>query len=228
MNEKAKGMKIKVLEDGPYLVTGNVPLSEKIISSKGGNYEWKEGEELPQSATYTLCRCGKTKTPPFCDGMHTKAGFFGEENASRKSYAERAMLCKGPEIDMMDDRRCAFARFCHRHGSDAWELIVRSNDPQEREEAIKAAAACPSGRLVAVTKDGEILEPELEPGIEIIQDPERGVSGGIYVKGGIPIEATDGTQYEIQNRVVLCRCGSSRIKPFCDATHVSTGYRDNK
>lgn len=35
--------KIKVTKNGPYIVTGNVKLSEKIITSKGKTYEYKEG-----------------------------------------------------------------------------------------------------------------------------------------------------------------------------------------
>ena len=59
-----------------------------------------------------------------------------------------------------------------------------------------------------------------------MQDPEREVSAFIFVKGGIPIEAGDGAEYEIRNRVALCRCGRSQDKPYCDATHVVIEYRD--
>jgi CDGSH-type Zn-finger protein len=36
----------------------------------------------------------------------------------------------------------------------------------------------------------------------------------------------DGTQYEIRNRVTLCRCGASRNKPFCDGNHVLIVFND--
>jgi hypothetical protein len=82
--------------------------------------------------------------------------------------------------------------------------------------------------LVAAEKDGKKIEPVYEPAIEIVQDPEEGVSAGIFVKGIIPIESSDGTTYEIRNRVALCRCGKSRNKPFCDATHVEIEFTDKK
>ena len=82
--------------------------------------------------------------------------------------------------------------------------------------------------MTAVEKDGTVHEPVYSPGIEILQDPEERVSCGIFVKGGIPIEAADGSLYEVRNRVVLCRCGFSGNKPFCDSRHVPEGYRDDE
>lgn len=223
-----KEYKITIAENGPYIVSGNVPLSEKIIVPKGKSYELKEGCELPQSEKYALCRCGKSKNPPFCDGTHAKIGFVGTETASKEKYKDRAELRGGPVVDLLDDHRCALARFCHRETGDAWELTRASDNEANRKEAIQAANECPSGRITAVIKPGEVIEPELEPSIEIVQDPEKGVSAGIFVKGNIPIESADGQIYEIRNRVALCRCGQSENKPFCDARHVSTEYFDGK
>jgi CDGSH-type Zn-finger protein len=52
------------------------------------------------------------------------------------------------------------------------------------------------------------------------------VSGPIWAKGGITVEAADGFQYEVRNRVTLCRCGASKNKPFCDGTHCSIKFND--
>jgi CDGSH-type Zn-finger protein len=30
----------------------------------------------------------------------------------------------------------------------------------------------------------------------------------------------------VRNRMALCRCGMSRNKPFCDATHVNADFID--
>ena len=62
--------RIRIIKNGPYIVTGNVLLSEKFITPKGPSYELKNGRQLPQSEEYALCRCGKSKNPPFCDGSH--------------------------------------------------------------------------------------------------------------------------------------------------------------
>lgn len=218
--------KIKIVKNGPYLVSGNVPLSEKIIVSGNKGYEYMDGSELTQSDTYALCRCGKSKKAPFCDGTHEKIRFDGTETAQRDTYRARSELLEGPGIDLLDDNRCAFARFCNREKGDVWHLVENSDNEENTQEAILAASECPSGRLVALDKQGHEIEPEYEPSIVIIQDGQRSVSGGIFVRGKIPIESTDGSIYEIRNRVVLCRCGKSKNKPFCDATHVLIDFVD--
>lgn len=212
--------KIKIIKNGPYIVYGNVPLHEKIIAPKGNGYELLDGRELPNSEVYSLCRCGKTKTPPFCDGSHVKEKFDGTETAARDKYIDRAELIIGPELDLLDDDRCAFARFCHREKGSAWDLIEHSDIAENKSEAILAASECPAGRLTAVDKEGNLIEPEYKPAIEIVQDPEMQVGAAIFVKGNIPVESSDGQLYEIRNRYALCRCGMSKNKPFCDATHI--------
>jgi len=225
-NKKNNNRKIKISNAGPYLVTGHIPLSEKIITPKGKGYEWKDGRKFPQSEEYALCRCGKSKNAPFCDSSHVGNGFTGTEIASKDIYMDRAELLEGSMVDLLDDNRCAFARFCHRGKGNVWELIEDSNNKESKKEAIQGASDCPAGRLVAVEKSGKTIEPTYEPSIEIIQDPEKGVSAGIFVKGNIPIESSDGEVYEIRNRVALCRCGKSSNKPFCDATHVPSKFSD--
>lgn len=220
MNNK----KIKIIKNGPYLVSGNVDLGEKIITPNENGYEYKDGCIMQQNETYTLCRCGHTKDNPFCDGSHVKVKFDGTETASREPFNDRAEVFEGPGIDLLDDGRCAYARFCHRKDGDAWGLTEDSDDDYLRNEAIIAAKECPAGRLLAVNKSGEELESLLNKSIELLQDPELGVSGPIYVKGKIPIESADGYVYEIRNRQTLCRCGKSKIKPFCDLSHVKSKF----
>ena len=220
-------MKIKIEKDGPYVVTGGVPISEQIIVPRGRGYVLKEGRKLPQNEEYRLCRCGRSGNQPFCDDAHEGCEFDGTETASQRPYAERIYAkLEGPDLDLLDDRRCAFLRFCHRDTGSVWALTRNSDDPEYRREAILAAYECPAGRLTATDKEGQPYDEPHDPAIEILEDPERGVSGPIYVKGGIPIELADGSVYPAQNRVTLCRCGASSDKPFCDAAHVTIGFRD--
>jgi CDGSH-type Zn-finger protein len=220
-------LRIKITENGPYLVSGGIPIKEMVITRVGHHYELREGRELPQSAEYALCRCGQSHSAPFCDGVHMHTNFYGKETASREPYYKRVSdITSGKTMHLLDDNRCAFARFCHTERGDIWNLTAKDSDPLNREAAIRAARECPAGRLVAADKDMNPLEEEFDPEIIIMQDPEKNASSGIYVKGPITIEAADGTEYEIRNRVMLCRCGKSENKPFCNANHVPFGFND--
>jgi len=95
------------------------------------------------------------------------------------------------------------------------------------ELVIEEAGLCPSGRYVACDPDSDsAIEPEFEPSIGLVEDPHLGVSGPLFVRGGIPVYSEDGTPYEVRNRVTLCRCGGSKNKPFCDGTHIARSFSD--
>ena len=75
-------------------------------------------------------------------------------------------------------------------------------------------------------KTGKVMEKEFEQSISLVEDPQNKVSGPIWVKGGVPVESSDGSTYEVRNRVTLCRCGKSQNKPFCDGSHIDEGFDD--
>ena len=225
MPNKSKSLlirgKVKVSENGPYLVSGYIPLSKQRIGidAEGYSFEWREGEKYPPQESYSLCRCGHSKTKPFCDGTHAKIHFDGKEKANRQAYLDQASKIVGPALDLTDVKElCAAARFCDRAGG-IWTLTRRSGNQEAKRTAIEEAGNCPAGRLVVWNKEGEPIEPGFEPSIVIVEDPQEEMSGPIWVRGGIPIESADGRIYEIRNRLTLCRCGKSSNKPFCDGSH---------
>jgi CDGSH-type Zn-finger protein len=219
--------RIKVVKDGPLIVTGNVPLGEEIVvrGPDGEPSGWKKGPSFPDRSTYALCRCGASKSKPFCDGRHVEAAFDGTETARREPSLENAEKTIGPGVDLTwSEDLCNEACFCHR-GEGAWAYAEGSADAGNLEKAVEEACACPSGSLVAWDKaTGAAIEPVWEPGISLIEEPRLGTSGPIWVKGGIPVESVDGAEYERRNRVTLCRCGLSRKKPICDGAHLEAGF----
>jgi CDGSH-type Zn-finger protein len=219
--ELNKNFKIRISRNGPYLVSGGIPLSEQIIGTNAEGYssEWHQGKEFPLKENYALCRCGQSKHKPFCDGTHTQMNFDGSETATREPYLEQAERIRGPELELTDAKElCAIARFCERAGG-IWDLVQKPNTPEAKDIAIEEAGNCPSGRLVVWDKNGNKIEPKFELSIALVEDPQEGVQGPIWVRGGIPIESANGTIYEIRNRITLCRCGRSSNKPFCDGGH---------
>ena len=215
--------RITITKNGPYMVSGEVPIAEQIIvkNDAGDAVEWCQGKEFETKQTYTLCRCGHSKKKPYCDGSHVKAEFDGTETASKKPYIEQATTIEGPELTLTDvEDLCALALFCDRAG-DIGTLVQHSDDPEFKEIAIQEAMDCPAGRLVVWNKDGTPIEPMFEPSIGVVEEPEIDVHGPLWVRGGIPVVSEDGTTYEVRNRVTLCRCGRSANMPFCDGSHAA-------
>jgi CDGSH-type Zn-finger protein len=71
-------VEIKVRHNGPYKVTGPV----RLIDADGNELE------LPDDGKpIVLCRCGASKTKPFCDKTHSEIGFEAAERAAPESDA---------------------------------------------------------------------------------------------------------------------------------------------
>ena len=159
--------KIKVTKNGPYLVSGGIPLSaQKIrVDSDQQSHGWQEGQKFPAQENYALCRCGKSANKPYCDGSHVKAHFDGTETASDQTYLKQAKVFNGPDLKLTDAGEfCASARYCDRAGG-TWTLTDNSDKAEARKTAIEEAGECPSGRLITWDKNGKPIEPHFEPSI---------------------------------------------------------------
>lgn len=63
-------VEIKVRDHGPYKVTGPI----RLIDVDGREWELDEG-------SVALCRCGLSRSKPFCDSSHREGGFESCERA---------------------------------------------------------------------------------------------------------------------------------------------------
>jgi CDGSH-type Zn-finger protein len=221
--------KVTIIKNGPYRVSGAVPLSKQIIAvnKEGESETWQQGHVYPEQQDYKLCRCGHSQNKPFCDGTHKQIQFDGTETASREPYAAQAKVFDGPAMQLADaESLCAFARYCDPHGQ-VWSQVEHTGEHAVRERFIRQTGNCPSGRLVAIDKHtGRAVEPSLPVSIGLVEDPAQQCSGPIWLRGGIPVVSAEGFEYEVRNRVTLCRCGASRNKPFCDGSHATIKFRD--
>jgi len=229
INDKSEA-RVVVSHDGPYIVTGNVPLSRQTIvaDANGASVAWQESADFPQTAKYALCRCGQSNKKPFCDGTHAKIGFDGHETAGREPYLKQAMEIDGPKLLLTDQENlCAFARFCDSNGS-VWVEVSSTDDAGVWATFLRQVGNCPSGRLVAWDGSTERpVEHKLPTSIGLVEDPEEDCSGPIWLRGEITLVSADGSAYETRNRVTVCRCGQSANKPFCDGTHAKVKFHSN-
>ena len=82
-------------------------------------------------------------------------------------------------------------------------------------------AGVPSGASQAAASAGV---PAGAPPAAATITPYR--DGPLLVRGPVKLVDQDGRPIDVgRATVALCRCGRSRIKPFCDGTHRAAGFR---
>lgn len=120
----------------------------------------------------------------------------------------------GPDVDIVyDGKRCIHARHCVL-GQPG---VFRANTPgawihpdaATPEALVTVAQMCPSGAIRYRRHDGGA--EEAPPPVNLIQLRENGPLG---VRANIVLDGVS-----IGMRAVLCRCGASKNKPFCDGSH---------
>jgi CDGSH-type Zn-finger protein/uncharacterized Fe-S cluster protein YjdI len=173
---------------------------------------------------YLLCRCGKSKTMPFCDATHARLPFDGTETADERSTLERRYALPGGVqfAFRRDDYLCMESGFCGTRFSTIDQLVAQSADSSVRSQVIAMIERCPSGCLTyALIGEEADIEPSLPQEIAATTDilSDGPVEGALWVMGSIPIRCADGKVLELRNRVALCSCGRSKKKPLCDGAH---------
>ena len=224
--ENERGKRIVVQPDGPYLVHGHVPLVRKrqVVSEHGEPLTWEKEGALAVPESYSLCRCGQSRRKPFCDGTHSEIDFDGTETAPTSVTAERQVRCPGGQhIEVKSDASlCMNAGFCRNRQATIEELVPETEDIGVRSQVIAMVERCPSGSLTyAMEREGPDIEPDLPQQVAVVTEmtSQGPIEGPLWVTGNIPIERADGQPFETRNRVTLCGCGRSKIKPLCDGTH---------
>ena len=218
--------RIIIEKNGPYIVKGGVPLVRKtqVVSEYGEPLTWQKTGEVEAGKSYMLCRCGQSKNKPFCDDSHLQVNFDGTETAPTDTTAERQQIYAGGVkiVVKRDNPVCMESGFCGTRLTNVRKMLKDSADPQVRAQIMAMIERCPSGSyMYALEPDGENVEPDLPQQIALITEitDDGPVEGPLWVTGGIEIERSDGQPFETRNRVTLCNCGASKIKPLCDGTH---------
>ena len=73
--------------NGPYLVRGPI----RLLDQEGNEVELRR-------RTIALCRCGKSRTRPFCDGTHKLIGFESESAPSMSPAPVTVKKRHGPPV----------------------------------------------------------------------------------------------------------------------------------
>jgi CDGSH-type Zn-finger protein len=233
---KKEKPKIMPLPNGPYYLLNDT--KPKIVE----NLHNSKGEPLSTVTGVALCRCGASKNKPFCDGTHSTIGFSSKNRGTEKgaSGEEKDKVIKdkrkdyvGKKITVHDNRRiCSHAAECVNNLPSVFRLNARPwIDPEGAnvEEIINTIRKCPSGAL-SYSVDGieHRDQNDTDPMVTVSKDGPYLITGGIELIGGDvdnTIQFGDGASKE---HYILCRCGASNNKPFCDGMHKVINFEDDK
>ena len=206
-----KNASVRLMPNGPYIVN-NI---SKLSNIKG---EIEVGEAM------ALCRCGASANKPFCDGSHKKINFNSDKNDDRTEDNKEAYI--GRDITIYDNRSlCAHAGVC----TDNLATVFRKKhepwinpDAETVEEITTIIKKCPSGALNYSINNSDEKSEGSESAIKVAPN-------GPYVVTG-RVELTDVTwgSGAKKQQFTLCRCGASKNKPFCDGSHWSIDFTDDK
>ncbi|HHI94312.1 MAG TPA: hypothetical protein ENK04_12485 [Gammaproteobacteria bacterium] len=215
MNNNEKPF-IACLANGPYyLIEDSSPQEvSHLVNETGQAYATVRG--------VALCRCGLSHNKPFCDGSHGKSGFSDEKADDR--VKNRRDQYVGEKITVLfNGGACAHAAYCvnglpavFKTDTDPWI----DPDAASVDELIAQIEKCPSGALsYSINGEERKIQPT-DPKVTVLKDGPYAVTGGIDL---VEQEWCDGVTNE---RYVLCRCGASKNKPFCDGAHAVVGFKD--
>ena len=202
---------IEIKKHGPYKV------------SRLKNLRYSTDKTLNSNEVIHLCKCGGSKSMPYCDGTHLKAGLSDEKEPDR--VPDKLDTYKGRNISIHNnDGVCAHRGHCTGNLPSVFKSKGEpwiDPDAASADEIARVIEMCPSGAL-SYTRDGILhKDQEREPGITVLKD-------GPYEVVGEP-ELIDpyGSKPESKEHYTLCRCGHSKNKPFCDGQHQKIRFRDS-
>lgn len=165
---------------------------------------------LEIDGSVTLCRCGQSKNKPFCDGQHVKSDFSSERDVN--SDDER-LVFKGDPVTIFENIAiCSHAGFCPSGKPDKWRPEHGEQEFTD-EELIKKIKQCPSGALSYSRGETEYRDQDRPVKVRLKKD------GPLEIEGGIELRNVNWGEGASREHYALCRCGASKMKPFCDGSH---------
>ena len=226
--------KIVLLPNGPYLLIDD--MEPKLVE----NLKNSKGEPLLAIRGVSLCRCGASNNKPFCDGTHGKIGFSSEnkkevaENSNGHHIAkDKRKNYVGKRITIHDNRKiCSHAAECVNNLPSVFKMNARpwiNPDAAEIEEIINTIRKCPSGALSYSIDGIEYRDQnERKPMVTVSKDGPYHVTGRINLIGDDDNNNIQWAEESSKEHYVLCRCGASNNKPFCDGMRRLINFKDDK
>jgi CDGSH-type Zn-finger protein len=198
--------RIEPREDGPLVVKG----LHTLVGEDGAALEVKP--------VVALCRCGHSQTKPFCDGSHKLVGFRSSDDMP-PAGRDRRITYAGRDVTVSyNPLLCSHAAECGRIAAHIFNPSQKpwvQPDNGTRAEVEAVVAACPSGAL-ALTGPEHLYPDRAEVQVQ---------PNGPYWVLGPSVDAARPGEGAAEGKFVLCRCGLSGNKPYCDGSHRDKGWK---
>lgn len=194
-----------------------------LMAREVPNLKGADGAALAVKPVMALCRCGGSANKPFCDGSHNSNG-FSSANAT-DDRAGRVYAYDGAGVTVHWNRLlCSHAAECGKRLPQVFDTakkpwIQPDNGPVEAIREV--VAACPSGALT-IAEGGERHAID-DDTVEVVVE-----KNGPYRVRGVELVGVTWADGATPRKYVLCRCGQSKNKPFCDGTHRDIGWTDDR
>lgn len=206
--------KITPIDDGPLMVSDLPYLRDA------------DGAKIQAGDKMALCRCGLSAKKPFCDGSHTAAGFSSTPDTAniRNKPISYAGSVEGTEVSVhYTPVLCSHAAECVKAsqaifdpGRKPWVVPEKG----KMSDLLAAMSNCPSGALrleVGKTDPQHMVNGDVDVQVE---------RNGPYRVKNVSLDADFNGAGASQTKYVLCRCGQSKNKPFCDGSHRDEAWTD--
>lgn len=190
---------ITPLKNGPLRIEGL-----KILEAIDG--------QIQTTQEMLLCRCGQSKNKPFCDGLHVACDFKDKRGENED---DKRLIFPGDPITIYENVAiCSHAGYCPNGKPDKWRPKIHNSGFTD-EQLIEKIKKCPSGALSYARGMTEHRNPNAgrPQRIRIRKD------GPLEIEGGIELRNAEWGECASREHYTLCRCGASKMKPFCDGTH---------
>jgi CDGSH-type Zn-finger protein len=189
-----------------------------------GHFRDHEGRILPVQPVTSLCRCGRSRSKPYCDGTHAQVGFVAEKKADR--LPDRVKDYVGRAITIHDNRGvCSHDGACVRNLPAVFDTGKRpwiNPDGAGVRKIIQTIKKCPSGALSYSIGKKRYQDLRRAPAVKVSKN------GPYMLTGFVALKDDMGSKPESKEHCTLCRCGESSNRPFCDGTHRDINFDDSK
>jgi len=140
---------------------------------------------------------------------------------------ERIIRYSGEKITVLFSiDRCTHYAACLEGAPEVFDPLKRPwvmPDAASPDKVSEVIITCPTGALHFNRKDGGPPEPVPEENTLLVE-----THGPLYFLGDLEVKDPQEKLLLKDTRIAFCRCGMSKVKPFCDNTHVRVGFEDAK